>query len=128
MCEVLTTAQREQIREQIVTQIQDIEERLSAHSQDAVSTDTNELFDEVDRASVEETRRLELNRIQHDKGHLVELKLALRRVESDDFGYCDSCGEEISFKRLRARPDSVLCIDCQSAHEIAQMHMMPKAG
>ena len=49
-------------------------------------------------------RRLKLQLINIDK--------ALSRIQSEKFGYCLECGEEISFHRLEFDPASVHCIEC----------------
>ena len=38
-------------------------------------------------------------------------------IESEDYGYCNSCGVEIGLKRLEARPTATLCIDCKTLEE-----------
>lgn len=108
---------------QIQAQIDNIEERLNSQASQAIATDTNEMADEIDRASVEEARRLELNRIEHDKLHLRKLKAALKRIDEGDFGYCESCGDEIAEKRLQARPESRFCVECQSTKEFNDNHV-----
>ena len=37
---------------------------------------------------------------------------ALKRIESGNFGYCQSCDEDISIGRLGANPSAPLCIEC----------------
>jgi len=48
---------------------------------------------------------------------LNRLESALRRHENDEYGLCASCEEEISYARLKARPEAPFCIDCQSNKE-----------
>ncbi len=43
---------------------------------------------------------------------LQRLERALAKIEDESYGRCDECGEPIGEARLRARPDSVLCIGC----------------
>ena len=43
---------------------------------------------------------------------LHRIDAALKRIEEDDFGYCLSCGEEISVRRLEFDPATPVCIDC----------------
>jgi DnaK suppressor protein len=45
---------------------------------------------------------------------LFQIKDALNRVENGEFGECQSCGETISMKRLKALPWARYCIECQS--------------
>ncbi|MEM9426694.1 MAG: TraR/DksA C4-type zinc finger protein [Pseudomonadota bacterium] len=37
---------------------------------------------------------------------------ALRRIEEDEFGYCQECGEDIDAKRLSFDPTVPTCIAC----------------
>ncbi|MFN0263261.1 TraR/DksA family transcriptional regulator [Tepidamorphus sp. 3E244] len=50
----------------------------------------------------ERRRALELRRID----------AALERLDEGEYGECDSCGEEISDKRLSVDPAAHLCIAC----------------
>ncbi len=46
-----------------------------------------------------------------------EIREALARIDSPEFGVCDECGEEIGLNRLLARPTAVLCVRCQAETE-----------
>jgi len=48
---------------------------------------------------------------------LLQIEAALRRIEADDYGYCQECGEEIATARLEVDPTAQLCIQCASARE-----------
>jgi DnaK suppressor protein len=54
-----------------------------------------------------------------DREHklIKKIKKALDRIENGTFGICESCGEEISIKRLEARPVTSQCIECKSKEE-----------
>jgi len=49
---------------------------------------------------------------------LIQIEAALRRLEGDDYGFCQDCGEEIAPARLEVDPAVLLCIDCASAREL----------
>ncbi len=40
---------------------------------------------------------------------------ALAKLDDGTYGRCDVCGEEIPAARLKARPESVLCVGCAAA-------------
>lgn len=42
------------------------------------------------------------------------LDAAIRRLDSDNFGWCDDCGEFIGLKRLDLDPTVMRCRDCAS--------------
>ena len=46
-----------------------------------------------------------------------QVEAALRRIESDEYGECVSCGEWIDPRRLAALPESPLCVACQGSRE-----------
>ncbi|MEE2679952.1 MAG: TraR/DksA family transcriptional regulator [Myxococcota bacterium] len=48
---------------------------------------------------------------------LAQVRAALGRLEREEYGACAACGEAIGYPRLRARPETPLCIACQSARE-----------
>jgi DnaK suppressor protein len=48
---------------------------------------------------------------------LNRVSLALAAISAGDFGYCRQCDEPIAWLRLKARPDSPLCVQCQQLNE-----------
>ena len=46
-----------------------------------------------------------------------KITAALNRLESDNYGYCSKCENEIAIKRLELDPSVSLCIDCASKLE-----------
>ena len=49
---------------------------------------------------------------------LLQIDAALKRIEQDDYGNCQECGEDIAPARLEVDPTALLCITCASAKEI----------
>ena len=48
---------------------------------------------------------------------LLQIEAALRRIEDDDYGNCQECGDQIAAARLGVDPAVLLCINCASAKE-----------
>jgi DnaK suppressor protein len=48
---------------------------------------------------------------------IAKIRKALERIGNGTFGICEECGEQISVKRLRARPMTTLCIECKHEQE-----------
>jgi DnaK suppressor protein len=46
---------------------------------------------------------------------LAQTERALAKLDEGSYGRCDACGEPIGRARLKARPESVLCIACASS-------------
>jgi len=79
--------------------------------------DSLRMSDEVDLASAEYEAAFE-NRLRDREKFLIrKIETALRRMEDGEYDECESCGEYISFKRLKARPETTYCIVCKEEQE-----------
>ncbi len=93
---------------------------LLNQADDTVSgmTATKENFpDPTDRASLEADRNFMLRIRDRESKLIKKIKKALDRIEKGTFGICESCGEDITIKRMKARPVTSQCIDCKSKEE-----------
>lgn len=73
--------------------------------------------DLTDRASLETDRALELRTRDRERKLINKIDEALRRIETDSYGYCEETGEPIGLKRLEARPIATLSLEAQERHE-----------
>ena len=73
--------------------------------------------DITDRATVETDRALELRTRDRARKLIAKIGLALLRIESGSYGFCEETGEPIGLKRLEARPIATLSIEAQERHE-----------
>jgi len=73
--------------------------------------------DPNDRATQESDMALELRNRDRERRLIIKVDESLARIESREYGYCESCGVEIGLKRLEARPTATLCIDCKELEE-----------
>ena len=81
-------------------------------------TDHRDNFaDPTDRATMESERNFTLRIRDRERKLIVKIKEALNRIETGTFGICEECGEDISEKRLKARPVTTLCINCKKSQE-----------
>jgi len=73
--------------------------------------------DPADQATVESDRTLLLRMRDREWRLAGKIQEALDRIEDGTYGICEECGEEISEKRLMARPVTTLCVDCKTSQE-----------
>jgi DnaK suppressor protein len=101
--------------------------KLEAMSQDILDeaektlsemTDQSDNFpDPADRATAESNRNFELRIRDRERKLLAKIKEAIERLDSGSYGTCESCDDDISLKRLEARPVTTLCVKCKTAQE-----------
>jgi DnaK suppressor protein len=82
-----------------------------------MTLDTDDLPDEMDLASSEYLQSFTFRLRGREKVFLEKIQKALLKIEDGSFGTCEECGEEISLKRLEARPETNLCIRCKEDQE-----------
>lgn len=87
---------------------------------DHMKDEASNFPDPVDRATQEEEFSLELRARDRERRLIKKISKTLKKIEEDDFGFCESCGVEIGIRRLEARPTADLCIDCKTLAEIKE--------
>ncbi len=73
--------------------------------------------DPSDRASHETDRNFTLRVKDRERKLVAKVKEAIKRIDQGTYGICELCGEEISEKRLEARPVTTFCIECKKEEE-----------
>ena len=46
------------------------------------------------------------------KAELIQIKQALERIASGEYGICQECGRQIPMERLKAIPYTSYCVEC----------------
>lgn len=117
--EYMNEAQLEHFRHILTNWKKDLMEevdRTVGHMKD----DATNFPDPNDRATQEEEFSLELRTRDRERKLIKKIDESLRNIDSEDYGYCESCGVEIGIRRLEARPTASLCIDCKTLEEIRE--------
>ncbi len=73
--------------------------------------------DEIDRASLESDKALELRTRDRARKLISKIDEALKRIEDGVYGYCEESGDPIGIERLEVRPVATLSIEAQERHE-----------
>ena len=79
--------------------------------------------DPMDRASQEEEFAFELRTRDRERKLISKIGISIEQLKQDDYGWCESCGDEIGIKRLEARPTATHCIDCKTLDEIKEKQL-----
>ena len=69
----------------------------------------------LSRMDAMQQQSMDIAREERRRKRLKVLEAALARITEDDYGYCITCGEDISFERLQADPATTRCLDCMKS-------------
>ncbi|MGE5239620.1 MAG: RNA polymerase-binding protein DksA [Chloroflexota bacterium] len=70
-----------------------------------------------DQASAEINRNFMLRLRERERKLIKKIDKAIERIDSGSYGICEACSQEITIKRLEARPVTTLCIECKTEQE-----------
>ncbi|MCK7459493.1 TraR/DksA family transcriptional regulator [Idiomarina aminovorans] len=101
-------------------QLEELKQQL-LQSEEASKDDTKPV--ELDQQSIGRLSRMDAMQQQQmyqeqarrRKVQLQKVDGALRRIESEEFGECFVCGDDISLKRLQFDPTQTRCIECMES-------------
>src|SRR5262245_25709871 len=115
--QIMTKAQLKKFKDLLESKQREILKRAQQTLDEDMTLDADDLPDEMDLASSEYLQSFTFRLRGREKVFLEKIQKALERIEDGSFGVCEDCGEEISVKRLEARPETTLCIRCKEDQE-----------
>lgn len=75
------------------------------------------LKDHADIISAQSQLRFEDSVLQRNAKEIKEIKSSLEKFETDIYGICEMCEDEIDIERLQAKPHARFCISCREIYE-----------
>jgi DnaK suppressor protein len=101
--------------------LQKLHEELSelvASTREAVKpVDLDEPIGRLSRVDAMQQQRMVAANRQAAQQRRRQVEAALGRIDSDEYGECLDCGEDIEPGRLEVQPEAPLCLECQSQRE-----------
>ena len=113
----LSKAQIEQFKELLLEKRKRLLEEAKRTLSSEMVIETEERLDEVDQASSEYMQAFSFRLRGRERFLIDKIDKALRKIADGEFGICEECEEGITLKRLQARPEAQLCIQCKEAQE-----------
>ncbi len=116
----LTPEQLLELRQVLTALRGELEQLLRATREGTKPVDLDEPIGRLTRMdAIQQQRMAVANRHGHDL-RLRQVNQALTLTDRGEYGLCRRCEEPIGYARLKARPESPYCLDCQE--EIDRKH------
>ncbi len=106
----------DEIKKILTEQLSELLSRADC-SLDGVSQSNDSMSDVVDQAAKIAERNFSHHLCSREKLMIRKIERSLQDIENGDYGRCERCDEDISIKRLKARPTARYCIDCKTQME-----------
>jgi len=95
----------------------ELSELVASTSEAAKPVDLDEPIGRLSRVDAMQQQRMVASNRQAAQQRRRQVEAALDRIDSDEYGECLGCGEDIEPRRLEAQPEAPLCLECQSQRE-----------
>ena len=113
----LTSEQATELKDTLLALNRELERLLDATREGTRPVDLEEPIGRLTRMdAIQQQSMSAANRREHDRRFRL-VQQALRAIESERYGLCRKCDGPIGYRRLKARPESPFCLDCQDAIE-----------
>lgn len=109
--------QLEAFRQLLLEKRESVVKRARETIEKDMQLDVADLPDEMDLASSEYMQAFTFRLRGRERAFLQKIEKALQKIETGEFGECEGCGEMIGLRRLEARPETELCIQCKEEQE-----------
>ena len=111
----MTPQQQEQFRELIRARILALNEEIDGgkSATDTVQLD-QQMVGRLSRMDAMQQQAMAVAANQRRSAEIQHLKATLLRIDDDEFGYCEDCGDDIAIERLEINPTTTRCMSCLS--------------
>ncbi len=108
----MTDKEREEIRAEILAQMAEIKGSLAAHKESSKPVEPDNAIGRLTRMEAISARHISEASLENALARFSRLENALKRLDTEDYGICSMCEEDIPFKRLLLIPESTRCVSC----------------
>ena len=113
----LSEEQSEELRGDLCRLLVDLQQDLEQSAEAGKTVDLDQPIGRLSRMDAMQQQKMVQAQRERLKLRLGQVKGALASFDRDEYGVCRRCEEPIAYKRLTARPEAPLCIDCRSQAE-----------
>ncbi len=113
----LSSEQLEELGRDLVEERARLQVVLEISKDGAKPVDLDEPIGRLSRMdAIQQQQMTVANRSAYER-KLRQIEAALEKLDKGDYGDCRSCEEPVGYRRLKARPETPFCIECQGARE-----------
>jgi len=108
----MTAEQLQEFRDLLQSTQVELRASLDESADSAAPVSPDSAIGRLTRQDAMQAQQMALEIRRRNRARLQQVELAMRRLESGDYGICARCEEEIPLARLRVRPEAQVCVRC----------------
>ncbi len=112
-----TASQVAELREDLLTLRDDLTTLLALSHADAKPVSLESPIGRLSRMDAIQQQQMAKASRSMSQLRLKQVAGALGAIEQGDYGSCKRCEEPIGYRRLKAKPETPFCVECQGRSE-----------
>ncbi len=113
----LTDDETEELYADLLALRERLTEELSAPSDREATVDLDQPIGRVSRVDALQQQKMAQAQRNRQRARLGQVAVAVRAYADGEYGDCRACGESIGYSRLKAKPESPVCVACAESSE-----------
>ncbi len=105
------------LRDKLMSEAERIRVNFQLKKQEYEANSITGAKDEVDSANDNILLAADMRFSNRESLYYKKIMKTLSKIETEQYGMCDDCGDPITYTRLMARPTSEMCILCKEESE-----------
>ena len=110
----MTQQQKQEIKNIIKNEIEDLTVDIATIEEQLKPIKKDCSLDSIDHKILKQQQNINIQRYEVAKIRLNKLKTAYLRIDTNEYGICKECEEDINIERLKLLPESQYCITCMN--------------
>ncbi len=108
----MTPDEKREIKSTIESRIREIEASLQSLTDTSKPVEPDVSLGRLTRMDAIQIQQMQEANLEVAKANIEKLRQSLKNIDSETFGQCAYCKGTIGFERLKALPESNMCIAC----------------
>ena len=108
----MTPEERAELRQLILEHIEEIKSSIPYLEEESKAIEPSVSLGRLTRMEALNDKGVSEHVLEQNRNRLERLQNALRRVDTEQYGRCIPCGQEIPMDRLRLLPEALVCVPC----------------
>lgn len=108
----MTNQEKEELKESIQARIKEIEASIESLETTSKPVEPDRAIGRITRMDAIQIQQMQETQLKVARANILTLNESLEKIEAGTFGQCRACKNLIGFERLKALPESTICVQC----------------
>ena len=104
--------QKEQLKEKILSDIEKLDKEIATLKEESKPIAPDCCLGDLIREELIIKQNVTIKTLQEYESRVKKLRFSLSKIDTQEYGICQECEEEIAFARLKLLPESTHCVSC----------------